>query len=93
MFDVFTNEKFTEKLLNENRSLFGKLANKIKEILADIKSAIKMLGNNDAAIKALQDDVNSLEKINTMFDSLLGKAGESYKTENKTGKKITPPKR
>ena len=87
MFDVFTNEKFSEKLLNENRSLFGKIANKIKEILADIKSAIKMLGNSNAEIKALQDDVDSLEKINSMFDSLLEKAGESYKTENENGQK------
>ena len=87
MFDVFTNEKFSEKLLNENRSLFGKIAKKVKEILADIKSAIRMLGNSDATIRALQDDVDSLEKINTMFDSLLEKAGESYKAENEKGQK------
>ena len=62
MFDVFTNEKFTRELMNENRSLFGKIANKVKEILADIKSAIRMLGNSDATIRALQDDVDSLEK-------------------------------
>lgn len=87
MFDVFTNEKFTRELMNENRSLFGKIANKVKEILADIKSAIRMLGNSDATIRALQDDVDSLEKINSMFDSLLAKAGESYKAENENGQK------
>lgn len=87
MFDAFTNEKFARKLMNENRSLFGKVANRIKEILADIKAAISMLGNSDATIRALKDDVESLEKINTMFDSLLEKAGEKYKAEHESGQK------
>ena len=38
-------------------------------------------------LRASQDDVDSLEKINSMFDSLLVKAGESYKAENENGQK------
>lgn len=87
MFDVFTNEKFAKKLLNENRSVFGKLANKIKEIVKEIKSAIAMLGNSDSVIKALKDDVDTLDKINSMFDELLTKAGEKYKAEHENGQK------
>ncbi len=87
MFDVFTNEKFTQKLLDENRSLFEKVAKKVKEIIADIKAAISMLGNADAEIRALKDDAESLDKINAMFDSLLEKAGESYRAENENGQK------
>ncbi len=73
--------------LNKNRSLFEKVAKKVKEIIADIKAAISMLGNKDAEIRALKDDAESLEKINAMFDSLLEKAGESYRAENENGQK------
>ncbi len=71
MFEVFTNEKFSQKMLDENRSLFGKIAKKVKTILADIKSAISMLGNSDAAIRALKDDAEALDKINSMFSILM----------------------
>ena len=87
MFDAFTNEKFVKKLMNENRSLFGRIADRIKEMLSDIKAAISMLGNTDAAVRALKDDVESLEKINTTFNSLLEKAGEKYRAEHEGGQK------
>ncbi len=87
MFDAFMNEKFVKKMMNENTSLFGRIANKVKEVLADIRKAVATLGSRDAAIKALKDDVESLEKIDTMFDSLLEKAGESYKAEHGAGQK------
>lgn len=90
MFDAFTNEKFVKQMMNENTSLFGRIANKVKEVLADIRAAVRALGSKDAAIKALKDDIESLEKINAMFDSLLEKAGESYKAEHGAGEKITP---
>ena len=56
-------------------------------MLTEIRTAVAALGSKDAAIKALKDDIESLEKINTMFDSLLTKAGESYKAEHGAGQK------
>ncbi len=53
----------------------------------DIKSAIAMLGNSDSVIKVLKDDVDTLDKINSMFDELLTKAGEKYKAEHENGQK------
>ncbi len=87
MFEVFTNEKFTQKMFDENPSVFRKIAKKVKQILADIKYAVKLLGNSDSAIRALKDDTETLKKINSMFDSLLEKAGESYEAENAGGQK------
>lgn len=46
-----------------------------------------MLGNSDSVIKALKDDVDTLDKINSMFDELLTKAGEKYKAEHENGQK------
>ena len=46
-----------------------------------------MLGNNDSVIKALMDDVDTLDKINSIFDELLTKAGEKYKAEHENGQK------
>ena len=46
-----------------------------------------MLGNSDSVIKALKDDIDTFDKINSMFDDLLTKAGEKYRAENENGQK------
>ena len=89
LFDVFTSKRAVKDFATENQSLAKKLVNHIQKLLADIKNIINKLvasGKYDE-IKAWQDDVASLEKLNNMFldalDELAAKKADNpTKTKN-----------
>lgn len=73
LFDAFTNKRVVKDFATENQSLAKKLVNHIQKLLSDIKNIINKLvasGKYDE-IKAWQDDVASLEKLNNMFLDVL----------------------
>ena len=73
LFDAFTNKRAVKDFATENQSLAKKLVNHIQKLLSDIKNIINKLvasGKYDE-IKAWQDDIDSLEKLNNMFLDVL----------------------
>lgn len=89
LFDAFTSKRAVKDFATENQSLAKKLVNHIQKLLSDIKNIINKLvasGKYDE-IKAWQDDIDSLDKLNNMFLDVLDelaakKADNPIKTKN-----------
>ncbi len=87
LFDAFTSKRAVKDFATENQSLAKKLVNHIQMLLSDIKNIINKLvasGKYDE-IKAWQDDVASLEKLNNLFlDALDELAAKNVDAPTKT---------
>lgn len=81
MFDVFVDQKFADKLAEEDRTFAKKFAGQIGRIVDEIKKAIKAFatGNARPEIKALMDDIETLDKIRDMLLEGYRKASENFK--------------
>ncbi|MDO4494945.1 MAG: hypothetical protein Q4B62_04065 [Clostridiaceae bacterium] len=81
MFDVFVDQKFADKLAEEDRTFAKKFAGQIGRIVDEIKKAIKAFatGNTRPEIKALMDDIETLDKIRDMLLEGYRKASENFK--------------
>ena len=78
LFDAFTNKRAVEQFAEKNQSLAKRISRHIKKLIADIKNIInKLKASGDyAEIKAWQDDLASLEKLNNMFLDVLDELAE-----------------
>ena len=81
MFDVFVDQKFADKLAEEDSTFAKKFAGQIGRIVDEIKKAIKAFatGNARPEIKALMDDIETLDKIRDMLLEGYQKASENFK--------------
>lgn len=78
MFDVFSNEMFIKKLVEENKSL----GQKIKKLLTDFISELKNLIRNyksSPEMNALKEQTEILEEINKSFATALDTASANMK--------------
>ena len=90
LFDAFTSKRAVEQFAEKNQSVVQKISNHIKQLIADIKNILnKLKASGDyAEIKAWQDDLASLEKLNNMFLDTLDELAVK-KTDNTAETKNT----
>ena len=66
MFDVFSNERFVNSLVKENKTLAQKICDFIKELLSEIRNMMKNY-HNSPEMEALRDMKALLDNINNIF--------------------------
>jgi len=66
MFDVFSNERFVNTLVKENKTLAQKICDFIKELLSEIRNMMKNY-HNSPEMEALRDMKALLDNINNIF--------------------------
>lgn len=66
MFDVFSNERFVNSLVKENKTLAQKVCDFIKELLSEIRNMMKNY-HNSPEMEALRDMKALLDDINNIF--------------------------
>ncbi len=82
MFDVFSNERFVNSLVKENKTLAQKVCDFIKELLSEIRNMIKNY-HNSPEMEALRDMKALLDDINNIFVYELEVASKNtQKTKN-----------
>lgn len=78
MFDVFSNERFVNNLIKENKTLAQKVCDFIKELLSEIKNMIKNY-HNSPEMEALKEMKVLLDDINLNFAYQFEIASENAK--------------
>ncbi len=82
MFDVFSNERFVNSLVKENKTLAQKICEFIKELLSEIRNMMKNY-HNSPEMEALRDMKALLDDINNIFvDELENASKNAQKAKN-----------
>ncbi len=83
MFDVLTNEKAVRELAKNDMTLFEKIKDIIEKIITDLKAELNRYFADKTEARALKDDIEALEQIRTLFDTVLREIEQkNSKTKN-----------